>query len=95
MKPLSLKLKNIGAFAGEALIDFTQLNDIFLICGKTGSAEIDGQENTNAWFVGFLDDPNAAYALAIVVEDAGGGGSVAAPLARQIFSWMLANAVSL
>ena len=39
MKPLSLKLKNIGAFAGEVQIDFTQLNDIFLICGKTGSGK--------------------------------------------------------
>ena len=65
------------------------------VCGKTGSAEVDGQENTNAWFVGFLDDPDAPYALAIVVENAGGGGSVAAPLARQIFSWLLQNRVSL
>ena len=64
------------------------------VCGKTGSAEIDGQENTNAWFVGFLDDPDAPFALAIVVENAGGGGSVAAPLAKQIFNWMLNNCVS-
>ena len=61
------------------------------VCGKTGSAELDNQENTNAWFVGFLDESASPYALSIVVEDAGGGGSVAAPLARQIFSWMLQN----
>ena len=61
------------------------------VCGKTGSAEIDSQENTNAWFVGFLDEPSSPYALSIVVEDAGGGGSVAAPLARKIFAWMLDN----
>ena len=59
------------------------------VCGKTGSAELDNQENTNAWFIGFLDEPDAPYAIAIVVEDAGGGGSVAAPLARQIFQWLL------
>ena len=39
MKPLNLKLKNIGAFAGETEIDFSRLNDIFLICGKTGSGK--------------------------------------------------------
>lgn len=59
------------------------------VCGKTGSAELDNQENTNAWFIGFLDEPDAPYAIAIVVEDAGGGGSVAAPVARQIFQWLL------
>lgn len=61
------------------------------VCGKTGSAEIDTQENTNAWFVGFLDEESSPYALSIVVENAGGGGSVAAPIARKIFTWMLDN----
>ena len=61
------------------------------VCGKTGSAEIDGQEFTNAWFVGFLDEPASPYALSIVVENAGGGGSVAAPIANKIFTWMLRN----
>ena len=61
------------------------------VCGKTGSAELDSQENTNAWFVGFLDEAASPYALAVVVEDAGGGGSVAAPIARQLFQWLLDN----
>ncbi len=61
------------------------------VCGKTGSAEVDTQENTNAWFVGFIDDAAHPYAIAVVVEDAGGGGSVAAPIARQVFEWMLQN----
>ena len=64
------------------------------VCGKTGSAEIDSQESTNAWFVGFLDDPDHPYALSIVVENAGGGGSVAAPMAKQLFNWMLQNSKS-
>ncbi len=59
------------------------------ICGKTGSAEIDGQENTNAWFVGFIDEESAPYAVVVLVEDAGGGGSVAAPVAGQIFRYLL------
>ncbi|MBQ8136864.1 MAG: hypothetical protein IJ174_05455, partial [Clostridia bacterium] len=59
------------------------------VCGKTGSAEIDGQENTNAWFVGYLDEQNCPYALSVLVEDAGGGGAVAAPIARRIFQYLL------
>ena len=65
--------------------------DSVKVCGKTGSAELDTQENTNAWFVGFLDEEASPYALSIVVEDAGGGGSVAAPIAKQIFTWLLSH----
>ena len=61
------------------------------VCGKTGSAEKDGQEETDAWFVGFLDEEEAPYALSVVVENAGGGGSVAAPVARQIFEYLLSG----
>ena len=61
------------------------------VCGKTGSAELDTQQNTNAWFVGFMDEEASPYALSIVVEDAGGGGSVAAPIAGQIFAWLLSH----
>lgn len=58
------------------------------VCGKTGTAEVDGQKQPNAWFIGFLDEPQYPYAICIVVMDAGGGGSVAAPLAGKIFSAM-------
>lgn len=39
MKPLQLTMFNIGPFVGEHHIDFTQLEDIFLICGKTGAGK--------------------------------------------------------
>ena len=61
------------------------------VCGKTGSAEVDTQENTNAWFVGFLDEEASPFAVSIVVENAGGGGTVAVPIARRIFMWLLQN----
>ena len=62
------------------------------VCGKTGSAEKDGQEETDAWFVGFLDEDEAPYALSVVVENAGGGGSVAAPIAKKVFEYLLGGA---
>lgn len=58
------------------------------VCGKTGSAQIDGQENTNAWFIGFIDEPTLPYALCVVVNDAGEGSRHAAPLARSIFEYI-------
>ncbi|MBQ9198168.1 MAG: penicillin-binding protein 2 [Clostridia bacterium] len=59
------------------------------ICAKTGTAEIDTQKNDNAWFVGFSESEALPVAICIVVADSGTGGSVAAPLARQIFQYML------
>ncbi|NLX82588.1 MAG: hypothetical protein GXZ04_02035 [Clostridiales bacterium] len=58
------------------------------ICGKTGSAQIDGQESTNAWFVGFIDEKTLPYACCVVVNEAGEGSRHAAPLARQIFEYI-------
>lgn len=58
------------------------------VCGKTGSAQIDGQKETNAWFVGFVQEPSLPYVVCVVVEDAGGGGSVAAPIAGALFKFL-------
>lgn len=38
MKPLLLHLQNIGPFKNQS-IDFTQLGDMFLVCGKTGAGK--------------------------------------------------------
>ena len=56
------------------------------ICGKTGSAETSSDKNsqTNAWYTGFLyRDEAHPYAIAVVVEQGGAGGSVAAPIAAK------------
>jgi len=51
---------------------------------KTGSAEYGTEEdpNTHAWFIGYWDD----LAIAVLVEGAGGGGAVAAPIAQTIIA---------
>ena len=38
MKPVSIHIKNIGPFVDEKL-DFTQLEEIFLLCGDTGAGK--------------------------------------------------------
>lgn len=57
----------------------------YTVCGKTGSAETsdDKSVETNAWFVGFIDDETHPYCVAVVVEKGGSGGKVAAPLAQK------------
>ena len=51
---------------------------------KTGSGEWKKGQKTHAWYaaVAPLDDPQIA--VAVVMEAAGGGGSVAAPIARKV-----------
>ena len=58
------------------------------VCCKTGTAEIDTQENDNAWFVGFIENENLPFAVCVVVQDSGTGGSVAAPVAQKIFRYL-------
>ncbi len=39
MRPVKLVLENIGPFPGKTSIDFTALDDVFLITGRTGSGK--------------------------------------------------------
>jgi len=53
------------------------------VAGKTGSAQ-NPHGQTHAWFIGFAPADNPVIAVAVVVENAGGGGYVATPVAREI-----------
>lgn len=52
--------------------------------GKTGSAEHLGQHKTHSWFIGVAPIDHPQVVVAVLVEDAGGGGDVAAPIAADI-----------
>lgn len=52
------------------------------MAGKTGSAQNPHGE-THAWFMAFAPLENPEIAIAVLVENAGGGGAVAAPMARK------------
>lgn len=56
------------------------------VAGKTGSAEVFGQKGTHALFIGYAPVEKPEVAVAVVVENAGHGGSVAAPVARDILA---------
>ena len=56
------------------------------IAGKTGTAEVDGQRS-HSWFVGFAPFSGTnRVAFAVIVEHAGYGARVAAPVAGDIVS---------
>ena len=62
------------------------------IAGKTGTAEVQGAPS-HSWFVGFAPADAPRIAFAVVVETAGYGGRVAAPVAGVIVSAARATGV--
>ncbi|MCI8326504.1 MAG: penicillin-binding protein 2 [Lachnospiraceae bacterium] len=56
--------------------------------GKTGSAEINSNGDSHAWFVGFASLPDSGkpdIAIAVIAEGAGTGGKHAVPIAKAVF----------
>ncbi len=68
------------SYAYEGDFRFTGLP----LCAKTGTAELGGDLTSHAWFVGFLDDPDHPYAFVVLVENGGGGLTVASPIAERV-----------
>lgn len=62
------------------------LDNGYVVAGKTGSAEASDDKSieSHAWFVGYVTNENAPYAVCVLVENGGSGGAVAAPLARRV-----------
>lgn len=63
--------------------------------GKTGTADYQlssGEDATpHSWFVGFAPAENPQYAIAVIVENGGHGGLVAAPIAGSILKTALSK----
>ena len=64
-----------GAFAGF---------DELAVAGKTGTAQVANKQDT-ALFASFAPFDAPKYVVTVVMEEAGFGGSVAAPVARRIY----------
>jgi peptidoglycan glycosyltransferase len=59
------------------------------VAGKTGTAEVGGSVN-QAWFIAFAPLSNPRIAVAVTVErTTGQGGTVAAPIAKQVMEALL------
>lgn len=62
-----------------------------LVGGKTGSAENPHGDLTHALFVACAPVENPVIAISVVVENAGGGGAVAAPVAGNILRYFFSE----
>ena len=63
------------------------------VYGKTGTAENSHGED-HAWFIGWLEYHSQKISIVVLLENAGSGGVVAAPLARSAFKNILNNLMS-
>ena len=61
------------------------------VCAKSGTAEVGGDKQPHAWFVGFVDDVNTPLAFLVLVENGGSGASVAGSVAAQVLAKAAAN----
>lgn len=55
------------------------------VAGKTGSAQ-NPHGASHAWFIGFASAGQPTLAVAVIVENAGSGGAVAAPIAGRLIA---------
>lgn len=54
------------------------------ICAKSGTAEVGADQTPHAWFAGFLRGEDTPYAFVVLVENGGGGASVAGTVAGKV-----------
>ncbi len=57
--------------------------------GKSGTAELGGSGEPHSWFIGFAPAEHPTVAIAVLVEQAGRGGEVAAPIAGDLMTLYL------
>jgi peptidoglycan glycosyltransferase len=65
------------------------------VAGKTGTAEIPGTTENQVWFIGYAPADKPKMAVAVTIERTQGeGGTVAAPIAKQVLEALLGKAAS-
>lgn len=59
--------------------------------GKTGSAENALGRVTHAWFTGYIVTDKPEIVVTVFMENAGGGGAMAAPITNKIMNYYIGN----
>ena len=63
------------------------------VAGKTGTAQVTNKDDY-AWFTAIAPSDEPRYAVVVVIEQGGHGGSVAAPAAREILAALLGEPIT-
>ncbi|MBC8387659.1 MAG: penicillin-binding protein 2 [Actinobacteria bacterium] len=61
--------------------------DEYPVAGKTGTAEFVGRQDYS-WFAGYAPVGNPEYVVVVMLEEAGSGGSNAAPIVEKIYRYL-------
>ncbi len=75
--------------ASAAFSDFGE--GVEQVGGKTGTAQSSATRDNHAWFVGIAPLSDPKYVVAVLIDEGGSGGQVAAPVARQILQYLMGN----
>jgi penicillin-binding protein 2 len=78
-----------GGTAAAAFTDFGE--GVENVGGKTGTAQAAATRDNHAWFVGVAPIDNPRYVVAVLIDEGGSGGQVAAPVARNIMQYLSGN----
>jgi penicillin-binding protein 2 len=63
-------------------------------CAKTGSAQVQNNQEENALFVGYFPCTNPQVALLILIENSKQGSLNAVPIAKDVFDWYYYNRIA-
>jgi penicillin-binding protein 2 len=85
-----------GAVASQYGTAYTAFSgfdrNAFPVAGKTGTAQVTGKQDS-ALFAGYGPIGNPQLAVSVVLEEAGFGGTTAAPVGRQVFAQVAGQSV--
>ena len=79
----------VNSYSGTAAHQFygSPLLDIG-VCGKTGTAQVPGEDNPpHSWFIAYAPAKEPQIVIVTMVETAGEGSTIAAPLTRDILEY--------
>jgi len=78
--------------SGTAAAAFSDFGEgVENVGGKTGTAQVSATRDNHAWFVGVAPLDNPRYVIAVLIDEGGSGGQVAAPVARHIMQYLMGN----